>query len=159
MSTGHGVAGIAVVSLLAGAATGWNSNEQSVMEKSAPSSTLSDMSVRRIASATALADAVRIIGLSPAFGVAEVANERENDTVVPASVPTVAPRRVAILRGVIGGPPWLAVVDTGAADQRPVIVSVGDSCAGGRVLRVSSQLLVLRRRDSLITLSVTDQWR
>lgn len=94
---------------------------------------------------------------SAAFGPAsETVDQVVIAPVSPNEVPRLPP---IILRGIVGGPPWLAVVDSGGTGGSAVILQRGDRFAGARIQSISRTAIIVRRRDSTLTLSLTDKWR
>jgi hypothetical protein len=102
--------------------------------------------------------AVRAFAQSDAWG----GRVTEEEEIVPPVVPPhdIAPvPRTAVLRGVIGGPPWTAVIDTGGSEQLLALVGVGDHVSGRRVTQVTSSSIRLERPGSTVTLQLETTWR
>lgn len=62
------------------------------------------------------------------------------------------------LKGVIGGPPWQAVLGGVPGRESDIVVRAGDTLTGFRVERISPQAVVLAAPDSSITLTPSQAW-
>jgi hypothetical protein len=100
---------------------------------------------------------VERIALSEVFGAAT--DQPESPFAVATTAPEPPRHPTITLRGIVGGPPWLALVDSGSPGGATVILQRGDRFAGARVQSVSQSTVIVRRRDSTLTLSLTEKWR
>ncbi|MBY0492073.1 MAG: hypothetical protein K2R93_19685 [Gemmatimonadaceae bacterium] len=76
-----------------------------------------------------------------------------------AAAPTPDSPRSLTLRGVLGGPPWLAIVAGIPGRTESRVVAEGDTVGGGRVLSVRANEVRIRRADRVDTLRFTSDWR
>jgi hypothetical protein len=79
-------------------------------------------------------------------------------SVTPAA-PAPSPLRTLALRGVVGGPPWQAVLAGVPNRNGNVVVREGDTLAGLRVVRTRRGSVVLQGRDTVLTLTLTQTWQ
>jgi type II secretory pathway component PulC len=63
------------------------------------------------------------------------------------------------LRGIVGGPPWQAVFSGVPNRGDNIVARLGDTLAGLRVIRVQRDGVVLRGRDTVVTLTFTRTWQ
>lgn len=89
---------------------------------------------------------------------AAVAFGEQAPSAAPAVV-TPSPLRALALRGVVGGPPWQAVLAGVPNRNGNVVVREGDTLAGLRVVRTRRESVVLQGRDTVLTLTLTHTWQ
>lgn len=73
--------------------------------------------------------------------------------------PPATPFQSLVLKGITGGPPWMAIFAGVPNRSDNVVARVGDTLAGLRVTRVRRDGVVLRGRDTLLTLTLTRTWQ
>ncbi len=64
-----------------------------------------------------------------------------------------------VVRGIVGGPPWTALVDGLPGSSLTLAVAAGDTSDTWRVLAVARDSIVVRTAGSVVTLFVTRSWR
>jgi hypothetical protein len=74
-------------------------------------------------------------------------------------VPPATTFQALALKGVLGGPPWQAVFTGVPNRDANVVARVGDTLAGLRLIRVHRDAVVLRGRDTLVTLTLIRTWQ
>ena len=72
-----------------------------------------------------------------------------------ASRPPAPPKPRLILRGLVGGPPWNAVVDGIPGRERGVVLRTGDTIAGLTVRGVRAGEVIVRGMDTTWTLRLS----
>lgn len=80
----------------------------------------------------------------------------------PPPVPPTPPARPfqsLTLKGILGGPPWQAIFSGVPNHGGNVVARVGDTLTGLRVVRVRRDAVILRGRDTLLTLTLTRAWQ
>lgn len=75
---------------------------------------------------------------------------RNRDIVAATPVPST-PRPVLVLRGIVGGPPWEALVEGFPGKSGPSVVRPGD--------RIGDLLIRAVRRDTVIVQGMDSTWR
>lgn len=90
---------------------------------------------------------------SDPFGTAAVAvpNVAQTGAMPPGPMPP--PRPPFILLGILGGPPWSAVVSGIPNTMGPVLLRMGDTVGGYSIARVSRDTLVLKNGTATHTLA------
>lgn len=73
--------------------------------------------------------------------------------------PQPVPYSGIALKGVVGGPPWKAILSGVPAKPENVVVEVGDTLVGLRVQRIKSNQIVLTGKDSTFTLTLQRTWQ
>ncbi len=63
------------------------------------------------------------------------------------------------LAGVLGGPPWSAVLEGVPGRDTPVVVSAGDTVGELRLLAIALDHVVIVSSDSTITLRLKRVWK
>jgi len=63
------------------------------------------------------------------------------------------------VKGIVGGPPWQAVLAGVPGHEGMVVVHAGDTIAGLRVRRVFDTGVILAGPDSLISLTIQHTWQ
>lgn len=83
------------------------------------------------------------------------------DVPVPPPGAIVRPFQSLALKGIVGGPPWQAILAGVPNRQGNVVARVGDTLAGVRVVRVRADGVVLKGTgmDTLITLTFNRTWQ
>jgi hypothetical protein len=116
-----------------------------------PQPSLTADSLSTLANRIVSADAFRIVRRpSPIlFGSAADAGA--------ASAPK-PPKPALVLSGIIGGPPWIGVVDGVPGHDQSVLVHPGDSIAGLRIQRVTKTLVLIVGLDTTWRLTVHQPW-
>jgi hypothetical protein len=74
------------------------------------------------------------------------------------TAPPPTPMRLITLKGVLGGPPWQAVLGGVPGRAGDVVVRTGDSLAGFRVRRVTADRVIIAGPDSAMTLTPYRAW-
>jgi hypothetical protein len=73
--------------------------------------------------------------------------------------PPATPFQSLTLKGILGGPPWQAIFAGVPNRGDNVVARVGDTLAGLRVTRIRHDGVVLKGRDTLLTLTFTRTWQ
>lgn len=73
---------------------------------------------------------------------------------IPPGAVSVTARPVLTLRGVVGGPPWSAIVAGVPGRQEAVLMHLDDTLAGLRVATIRRDTVVLRAKDTTWILSL-----
>jgi len=81
------------------------------------------------------------------------------DVPPPPAPGAQTPFQSLALRGVVGGPPWQAIFSGVPNRGDNVVARVGDTLAGLRVIRVRQDGVVLRGRDTVVSLTFTRTWQ
>lgn len=82
-------------------------------------------------------------------------NESDDGSTAPPLNPTAVPMRPTItLRGLLGGPPWIAVVQGLPGIPGPVVLRSGDTLAGFSIVRAGRDSVVLSGNGTSLTLSL-----
>jgi hypothetical protein len=79
---------------------------------------------------------------------------------LPQTQPT-PPRQLPplTLAGIVGGPPWRAVLEGVPGRDAPVVVQRGDSVAGVRVRMVERDYVIVAGMDTVWRLALKRTWR
>ncbi len=77
----------------------------------------------------------------------------------PPPEPVRPPAPALMLRGVVGGPPWMALLEGVPGQTGAVMLAQGDTLGMLRVVRVMADAVVLRDADSTWTLQLAATWR
>ncbi len=77
----------------------------------------------------------------------------------PPAEPVRPSTPALVLRGVVGGPPWIALLDGAPGQPGAVLLGQGDTLGMLRVLRVTADAVTLRDADSTWTLQLAATWR
>jgi hypothetical protein len=72
--------------------------------------------------------------------------------------PPAAPKPRLVLRGIIGGPPWDAVLEGIPGSQRSVVVRTGDSIAGLKIRLIRRDTVTVHGLDTTWTLTIARPW-
>ena len=70
----------------------------------------------------------------------------------PSSSPLAAKRPTPLLVGIVGGPPWQAVFEADGGAEGSVVVSIGETVAGYRILKIDANHVVLQATDTTISI-------
>jgi hypothetical protein len=109
----------------------------------------------------ALARALDVVVTRDPFRIARrpspVAFGAEPTTPVPQIPPQ--PRPTLTLSGIVGGPPWTAVIEGIPGRETPIVVQRGDSIAGVVVRRVERDHVVVAAMDTVWKLTLKRVWR
>jgi len=84
--------------------------------------------------------------------------EAEN-TMPPPAPPPAPPKPVLVLTGIVGGPPWEAVIEGLPGREGSVVVRAGQVVAGLSVKEISSAGAVVQGADTVWHLTVRRPWR
>lgn len=75
-----------------------------------------------------------------------------------AAAAPVSPRPTLTVSGIVGGPPWAALLDGVPGRDGSILVHAGDTLAGLRVLRISQITVTLTGRDTTWHLTLNHPW-
>lgn len=106
---------------------------------------------RASASATRI-DAALEIGVDPFRFSHEMPGLRLGEEPVPESIPGPAYRPALVLKGIVGGPPWTALVAGIPGNRGARLLSVGDRADSIMVRSIGSDSVVLSGPDTTWTL-------
>lgn len=90
------------------------------------------------------------------------AQVRYNPWEPPSAVVTLAqptPRPVLALVGILGGPPWFAVIEGIPGRETGVLLRTGEDAAGIRLLRIKGDTAFLRGLDTTWVLTSKRVWQ
>lgn len=76
----------------------------------------------------------------------------------PPPPPPSLPKPQLRVNGILGGPPWEALLEGVPGREGSVLVRAGDTLDGLRIHRLTGDSVVVRGRDTTWTLGVKRQW-
>jgi len=77
----------------------------------------------------------------------------------PPPPPPPSPLATVALKGIVGGPPWRAILSGVPGRERNVVVNTGDTLGGIRIKQVRHDRIILADKDSAITLTLRRVWQ
>ena len=103
----------------------------------------------RMLDETQLSNASDTVSVTDVFRIARQPSNLAFGAPPPSTVPVASPPRIPLrLSGIIGGPPWRAVLEGIPGHDGSVIVNVGDTLAGLKVRRIRHDTVVVVGPDT-----------
>jgi hypothetical protein len=87
-----------------------------------------------------------------------MADVRSVPTVVGAPMPAISTRPRLLLRGVLGGPPWDALVEGIPGHEGAVVMRAGQTLAGITIRAIHRDTVFVRGLDTTWTLTLGRSW-
>ncbi len=100
---------------------------------------------------------VQLVVLADPWGTGFVLEDDAAAWEQPAQ--TAMPPATLTLRGIVGGPPWTALVEGLPGSNNTLAVATGDTSGLWKVVVVSRDTVVVRAAGSSVTLSVSRSWK
>lgn len=88
-----------------------------------------------------------------------VAYRQRADTQPARAAASAPPKPALALAGVVGGPPWAALLDGVPGHDASVVVHQGDSIAGFHIRRIAPNAVVITGLDTTWRLVVKRVWQ
>lgn len=107
----------------------------------------------QLAAADTIPDVVEDIGSHNVFRADRSASADTATGAAPPAIVAQPAQPLLSLRGIVGGPPWSAIVDGVPGHQMSVVLRLADTVQGLRVSMIRRDTVVIRARDTTWKLS------
>ena len=141
---------VTVVALLTGAAR--YRSERARLDALAEPMRPKDDALPAWPDSTAFRSALDRLNRSKLFGIVQVRSALSRDTMSRAL--SSVPQLQVLLHGIVGGPPWSAVISGLPGQPGPLVMRPGDSTSGVVVVRVTRDTAVLRHASGALTFTM-----